>query len=77
MCEDGDYVGVQGTPESFLRILTPQGKIADFAKNIVPKLESSEFAGSTFSRDGKTLFVNLQAVGVTLAIWGDFKPITN
>lgn len=77
MCEDGDYVGVQGTPESFLRILTPQGKIADFAKNIVPKMESSEFAGSTFSRDGKTLFVNLQAVGVTLAIWGDFKPITN
>jgi hypothetical protein len=73
MCEDGDYAGVMGTPESYLRILTADGKIADFAKNIVPGLLSSEFAGSTFTRDGKTLFVNLQAVGVTLAIWGEWS----
>ena len=73
MCEDGDYVGVQGTPETFLRILTPYGKIADFAKNIVPGHLTSEFAGSTFSRNGETLFVNLQVVGLTFAIWGDWN----
>jgi hypothetical protein len=56
-----------------VRILTPDGKVADFARNIVPKLESSEFAGATFSRDGKTFFVNLQSVGVTLAIWGEWE----
>jgi uncharacterized protein len=72
LCEDSDY-GISGaTPENFVRILTPNGKIADFAKNITPGKERTEFAGSTFSKDGKTLFVNLQAAGLTLAIWGDW-----
>lgn len=73
MCEDSDYVGVGGTPENNLRILTPNGKVAEFAKNIVPKYEESEFAGATFSPDGKVLFVNIQEPGLTLAIWGDWK----
>ncbi len=73
ICEDSDYKGLGGTPDNFMRILTPDGRIADFAKNITPKLESSEFAGSTFSKDGKTLFVNLQVVGATFAIWGDWE----
>lgn len=72
ICEDSDYIGQGGTPDNFLRILTPDGRIADFAKNITPKYISSEFAGSTFSKDGKTLFVNLQTVGATFAIWGDW-----
>jgi secreted PhoX family phosphatase len=73
ICEDSDYIGAGGTSEQFMRILTPDGRIADFAKNITPKLETSEFAGSTFSKDGKTLFVNLQNVGATFAIWGDWE----
>jgi secreted PhoX family phosphatase len=73
ICEDSDYIGEGGTPDQFMRILTPDGKIADFAKNITSKLETSEFAGSTFSKDGKTLFVNLQNVGATFAIWGDWN----
>lgn len=73
ICEDSDYKGLGGTPDNFVRILTPDGRIADFAKNVTPKLSSSEFAGSTFSRDGKTLFVNLQTVGATFAIWGDWE----
>jgi secreted PhoX family phosphatase len=73
ICEDSDYIGQGGTRENFMRILTPDGKIADFAKNITPKFETSEFAGSTFSKDGKTLFVNLQNVGATFAIWGDWN----
>ena len=35
-----------------------------------------EFAGSTFSPDGHTLFVNIQAGrGMTFAIWGDWRRI--
>ena len=73
MCEDSDYVGEGGTPENFVRILTPEGRLADFAKNIVPNNERCEFAGATFSPEGKTLFVNLQLVGATFAIWGDWS----
>jgi secreted PhoX family phosphatase len=73
ICEDSDYIGAGGTREQFMRILTPDGKLATFAKNITPKFETSEFAGSTFSKDGKTLFVNLQNVGATFAIWGDWE----
>lgn len=50
-----------------LRGLTPDGRIFNFAKNIA---NSSEFAGATFGPDGETLFVNIQAPGQTLAIWG-------
>ena len=73
ICEDSDYTGEGGTPNQFMRILTTDGRMADFAKNITPNLIRSEFAGSTFSKDGKTLFVNLQTVGATFAIWGDWS----
>lgn len=71
-CEDSDYKELDGKAENFVRILTPDGRIADFAKNITQGHEASEFAGSVFSKDGKTLFVNLQRVGATFAIWGDW-----
>ena len=53
-----------------LRILTSQGQIVDLARNIVPGFQTREFAGVTFSPDGRTLFVNVQVPGLTLAIWG-------
>ena len=32
---------------------------------------NDEFAGSTFSPDGETLFVNIQdSIGMSFAIWG-------
>lgn len=71
VCEDGDYEGLES--KNHLRILTPNGAMADFARNISTDFARSEFAGSTFSRDGKTLFVNLQGAGATLAIWGDWS----
>lgn len=71
LCEDGDYPGQES--KNFLRILTPEGRMADFARNVSTQFPRSEFAGSTFSPDGKTLFVNLQSAGVTLAIWGDWS----
>ncbi len=49
--------------------LTPEGNIYTFAEN---RMNGSEFAGPTFSPDGKTLFVNMQTPGITFAIWGPF-----
>ena len=72
ICEDSNYVGLGGSAENFIRILTPDGRMADLARNATPGFEKTEFAGTTFSKDGKTLFVNLQAVGATFAIWGDW-----
>lgn len=72
ICEDSDYIGEGGTPDNYVRILTPSGQIADFAKNISTVSPKSEFAGSTFTKDGKTFFVNLQGAGATFAIWGDW-----
>lgn len=71
VCEDSDYVGELAA--NHLRILTGSGRMADFARNISKDFPRSEFAGSCFSPDGSTLFVNLQTAGVTLAIRGDWK----
>ncbi|MEQ1645336.1 MAG: alkaline phosphatase PhoX, partial [Pyrinomonadaceae bacterium] len=70
VCEDGDYPGMES--KNFVRILTPKGQMADFARNISTEFPRSEFAGSTFSPDGKTLFLNLQSAGATFAIWGEW-----
>ncbi|MGB7202702.1 MAG: alkaline phosphatase PhoX [Pyrinomonadaceae bacterium] len=70
VCEDGDYPNMES--KNFLRVLTSDGKMADFARNVSKDFPRSEFAGSTFSPDGKTLFVNLQTAGATFAIWGDW-----
>ncbi|GIF72641.1 PhoX family protein [Asanoa siamensis] len=74
VCEDN-------TNDNYLRGLTRHGDLFDIALN---RLTSStgttryndEFAGSTFSPDGRTLFVNIQAsAGMTFAIWGDWRGI--
>jgi secreted PhoX family phosphatase len=49
--------------------ITPDGQVYVFASN---RLNDSEFAGPTFSPDGKTFFVNYQNPGITFAIWGPF-----
>lgn len=63
VCEDG-------SGEQFLLGVTPQGDIYRLARNAT---NNSEFAGATFAPDGSTLFVNLQAAGLTLAITGPWK----
>jgi secreted PhoX family phosphatase len=50
ICEDG------GDPQ-YIRGVTQQGEIYDFAMSIT---DGSEFAGTCFSLDGNTLFVNQQ-----------------
>ncbi len=61
-----------GRGDSVNRIVgvTPQGQVYKFARNAK---SDSEFAGPTFSPDGKTFFVNIQNPGLTLAIWGPFR----
>lgn len=73
ICEDPG-----GIP--YLRGLTPDGAIFDFARN---NLSDSEFAGAAFTPDGATLYCNIQGStwaptaepepGVTLAIWGPWE----
>jgi secreted PhoX family phosphatase len=74
LCEDN-------VNDNFLRGLTRGGQLFDVALN---RLVSStganrfndEFAGSTFSPDGRTLFVNIQASrGMSFAIWGPWERI--
>ena len=75
MCEDS-------TVDNYIRGLTRNGKLWDIALNrLVSQLTGlprfgDEFAGSTFSRDGHTLFVNIQAGrGMSFAIWGPWHRI--
>lgn len=64
LCEDGSL-------DNFLRGLTPDGTLFDFARNADPAQAGQEFAGATFSPDFRTLFVNIQSnSGYSLAIWG-------
>jgi secreted PhoX family phosphatase len=74
VCEDHDN-------DNYLRGLTRRGELFDIALNRMVSSTGAvryndEFAGSTFSPDGHTLFVNIQAsAGLTFAIWGDWRRI--
>jgi hypothetical protein len=76
LCEDS-------TGDNFLRGLTKNGDLFDIGLNRLrsqippnPTRFGDEFAGSTFSPDGHTLFVNIQASrGITFAIWGPWHTI--
>ena len=74
LCEDS-------TGDNYLRGLTSGGRLFDIALNRlttsagVPRY-GDEFAGATFSPDGHTLFVNIQASrGLTFAIWGPWARL--
>lgn len=69
LCEDSGQA-------PYLRGLTPDGRIFDFAQNIANDVE---LAGACFSPDGRVLFVNMQGrielgiPGKTFAIWGPWE----
>jgi hypothetical protein len=76
LCEDN-------VNDNFLRGLTRGGRLFDVALNRLvsqlgakPNRFNDEFAGSTFSPDGETLFVNIQASrGMSFAIWGPWATL--
>ena len=73
LCEDGD-------DGNFVRGLTLDGRIFPFARNdidlagekngIVGDCRAGEFAGATYSPDGRWLFFNVQQPGITFAVTG-------
>jgi secreted PhoX family phosphatase len=68
ICEDGDPALRQR-----VRGISYDGRVFDFAANLVPGFENREFAGATFSPDGETLFFNVQTPGITFAVWGPWR----
>jgi secreted PhoX family phosphatase len=75
LCEDGPV-------DNYLRGLNRGGQIFDIALNRLTRNATNaprfgeEFAGATFSPDGETLFVNIQAAqGITFAIWGPWARL--
>lgn len=67
VCED-QYTDIT---DNHLRGITPDGKAYAFAKSRV----QTEFAGACFSPDGSTMFVNLYAPTMTLAITGPWNRV--
>jgi secreted PhoX family phosphatase len=74
LCEDN-------TNDNYLRGLSRKGELFDVALNRLVSITGAdragdEFAGSTFSPGGHTLFVNIQASrGITFAIWGPWGRV--
>jgi uncharacterized protein len=76
LCEDS-------AGDNYLRGLSRGGQIFDIALNRLRRNAppfaarfGEEFAGATFSPDGETLFVNIQAsAGITFAIWGPWARL--
>ena len=66
LCEDNGQ-------RNFIRGIKQTGEIYDFGFNRGSK---SEFAGLVFSPSGKTLFVNIQESGETLAITGPWERLS-
>ncbi|MEA2191545.1 MAG: uncharacterized protein QOI73_1666 [Solirubrobacteraceae bacterium] len=67
----GVILAEDGEGKSHLVGATDRGEPFFLARN---ELEGdSEFAGPTFSRDRRTLFVNIQTPGITFAIKGPFR----
>jgi len=76
LCEDG-------TRNPCVHGLSRDGRIFRFARNnvvlagerngIAGDFRGGEFAGATYSPDGRWLFLNLQVPGITVAITGPWE----
>jgi uncharacterized protein len=68
----GDVILVEDSKDAYIRGITPSGKIYNIGRNIG---SDSELAGACFSPSGKTLFINIQGDGLTLAITGPWEKL--
>ncbi len=66
----GDLILCEDNIRPFLFGVTPEGNIYKLARNVG---FDSELTGCVFSPSGRTLFVNIQVAGLTLAIQGPWK----
>ena len=64
----GDVIICEDKSDARIVGITPEGKTYLIAKNV--GYRQSEFAGPVFSPSGRTLFINIQSPGLTLAITG-------
>ena len=71
----GDVIICEDKADARIIGITPKGKSYVIAQNI--GYRKSEFAGPAFSPSGKTLFVNIQEPGVTMAITGPWKKLNS
>ena len=62
----------RAVPGALFRVLGDDGLIQDFGRTTTGL---SELAGVCFSPDASTLFVNVQVLGITLAITGPFRGL--
>lgn len=67
----GDVIICEDKADARIIGITPQGETYVIARNV--GYRQSEFAGPVFSPSGKTLFVNIQSPGLTLAITGPWN----
>ncbi|MEL6110760.1 MAG: alkaline phosphatase PhoX [Planctomycetota bacterium] len=83
LCEDGDY-GEDEYPQR-IHLLSQEGRLLPLAVNDIQlsgekgfrgDFRGREWAGATFSPDGKWLFANIQTPGMTLAITGPWESLT-
>jgi uncharacterized protein len=63
------FVAEDGLVGNCLRRVTRDGVVSEFARNV---LSASELSGPCFTPDGRTMFLNVQHDGLTLAIQGPF-----
>ena len=82
LCEDGDYG--ENKLSQRIHLLSQDGNLTPLVVNDVWLLgtkgffgnyRSKEWAGVTFSPDGKWLFANIQTPGITFAITGPWEDI--
>jgi secreted PhoX family phosphatase len=69
VCEDNYSTEVK----NHLKGVTPEGKLYTLGRNVFQG--NSEFAGAVFAPDGRTLFVNIQYPGLTVAITGPWSSV--
>lgn len=68
---DGNiFIAEDGRGSQYIRVVNKERKMSTFAKNIYSR---SEIAGLAFDPAGRTLFLNLQHDGLTLAVTGPFE----